>query len=127
MLSHTVTLELPDPIYQVFAARSRITKRPLEEEIITAFAVDAPTLLFAEAAGLTAYDEFLEFLANGPSSNEILQFQLSDKVRQRANQLVEKNRSQSLTNDEIQELDFYVELGDFLGILRAKTQLQMQS
>lgn len=127
MHSHTVTLELPDPIYQVFAARSRITKRPLEEEIITAFAVDAPPLLFAETAGLAAYDEFLEFLASGPSPSDILQFQLSEKVRQRANLLVEKNRSQSLTNDEIQELDFYVELGDFLGILCAKTQLQMQS
>jgi len=127
MISHTVTIELPDTLYQKFAARSRQTKRRLEEELITAFAVDLPVLPFVEAANLKAYDEVMDFLASGPSPSAILQFQLSVEARQRASTLLQKDRTQGLTDTETQELDFYVELGDFLGILRAKAQLQLQN
>jgi hypothetical protein len=123
MISHTVTIELPDVLYQKFAARSRQTKRRLEDELVIAFAVDLPVLPFAEAANLRAYDEVMDFLASGPSLSAILQFQLSAEARQRASTLLQKDRMQGLTTTESQELDFYVELGDFLGILRAKAQL----
>ena len=123
MISHTVTIELPDVLYQKFVARSRQTKRRLEEELVTAFAVDLPLLPFAEAATLKAYDEVMDFLASGPSPFAILQFQLSAEARQRASTLLQKDRTQGLTDTETQELDFYVELCDFLGILRAKAQL----
>ena len=127
MINHTVTIELPDVLYQKFAARSRQTKRPVEEELVTAFAVDLPVLPFAEAANFKAYDEVLDFLAGGPSPIQILQFQLSAEARQRASMLLQKDREQGLADDEEQELDFYVALGDFLGILRAKAQLQLQN
>lgn len=127
MINHTVTIELPDILYQKFAARSRQTKRSLEEELVTAFAVDLPMLPLPEAANAKVYDEVLNFLASGPSPAEILQFQLSAEARQRANLLLQKDRAQGLTDVESQELDFYVALGDFLGILRAKAQLQLQN
>lgn len=123
MINHTVTIQLPDLLYQQFAARSRQTRRTLEEELVTAFAVDLPGLPFAETANLKAYNEVMDFLASGPSLSAILQFQLSSEARQRASNLLEKERTQGLTDAEAQELDFYVELGDFLGILRAKAQL----
>ena len=127
MINHTVTIELPDILYQKFAARSRQTKRSLEEELVTAFAVDLPMLPLPEAANAKVYDEVLNFLASGPSPAEILQFQLSAEARQRATLLLQKDRAQGLTDVESQELDFYVALGDFLGILRAKAQLQLQN
>lgn len=127
MISHTVTIELPDPIYQKFVERSQQTKRPLEEELITAFAIEYPVLNFDEAANLKAYDEVMDFLASGPSPDQILQFRLSEEAQQRASELLQKNREQNLIDAEMQELDFYIELGDFLGILRAKTQLLQQS
>jgi hypothetical protein len=37
-----------------------------------------------------------------------------------------KEREQGLTASEAKELDFYTELGDFLGILRAKAMLHLQ-
>lgn len=69
----------------------------------------------------------MDFLVSGPSSAQLLQFQLSIEARQRASELLQKDRDQGLTPAESQELDFYVELGDFLGILRAKAQLQNQN
>ncbi|MFZ4663698.1 MAG: hypothetical protein ACOYNY_42240 [Caldilineaceae bacterium] len=127
MVSHAVTIQLPDPLYQQFAARSRQTRRTLEEELVTAFAIDLPLLPFAETVNLQAYHEVMDFLASGASPSAILQFQLSSEARQRASNLLEKERTQGLTDAEAQELDFYVELGDFLGILRAKAQLQLQA
>lgn len=127
MQNHTVTLELPDSVYQVFVARSQLTQRPLEEEIVTSFVADAPLLSLLHAHNIKAYDELLDFLASGPSPEKILEFQLSPAAQKRASELLQKNREQELSEADSKELDFYVELGDFLGLLRAKAQLHLKS
>lgn len=125
-MSHSVTLELPDELYQKFKRRSQQTKRSLEDELLTAFALDLPVLPVSETGELRAYNEVLEFLTSGPSAADIAQFHLSSEVRQRAQTLLTKEKEQGLTASEAKELDFYVELGDFLGILRAKALLHLQ-
>lgn len=124
-MSRSVTLELPDELYQKFQRRSQQTKRPLEEELLTAFALDLPLLPTAKTEQLQAYDEVLDFLSRGPSAAEIVQFRLSEQARQQTRLLLSKERDYGLTKAESNELDFYVELGDFLGILRAKAQMQL--
>ena len=126
-MSHSVILELPDELYQKFKLRSQQTNRSVEEELLTAFALDLPVLPTIETRELQAHNEVLDFLSRGPSATEIVQFQLSEEVRKQAQTLLAKERTQSLTITETKELDFYVELGDFLGILRAKAQLQLQN
>lgn len=122
-MSHSVTLELPDELYQKFKQRSQQTKRSLEDELLTAFALDLPVLPVAETEDLEAYNEVLEFLTGGPSAAEIAQFRLSAKSRHRAQTLRTQEEEQGLTAAEAKELDFYIELGDFLGLLRAKALL----
>ena len=95
--------------------------------MLTAFALDLPLLPLAESEEFQAYNEVIEFLSGGPSAKEIVHFQLSDKARQRAQTLSAKEKAQGLVVDEAKELDFYVELGDFLGILRAKAMLHLQN
>lgn len=82
-------------------------------------------LPFIERRNFKAYHEVMHFLSNNPSPAEIDQFQLSAQARQQARDLLARERTGGLTNAEAQELDFYVELGDFLGILRAKAQLEL--
>jgi hypothetical protein len=125
-MTHSITLELPDSLYRKLKQRSQQTKRSLEEELLTAFALDLPVLPLAETTELVAYNEVIGFLTSGPSAAEITQFQLSDEARQRAQSLLVKERDENLTTNEAQELDFYVELGDFLGILRSKAMLHLQ-
>jgi hypothetical protein len=127
MTVHSITLELPDQLYQKLKWRSQQTKRSLEEEILTAFTLDLSVLPLMETEGLRAYDEVMDFLISGPSIEEIVKFQLSDAARQRAQSLLAQEREAEVTADEAKELDFYVELGDFLGILRAKAMLQLQN
>ncbi|MFN8456026.1 MAG: hypothetical protein U0401_15390 [Anaerolineae bacterium] len=126
-MTYSVTLELPDELYQKFKRRSQQTKRSLEDELLTAFALDLPVLPVIETGELQAYNEILEFLTSGPSAAEIAQFRLSTEARHRAQALRLKEKEQGLTTTETKELDFYVELGDFLGILRAKALLHLQS
>ena len=80
----------------------------------------------AKRSEFQAYNEVLEFLSGGPAAAEIVQFQLSDEAQQRAQALLAKERTAWLTAAEAQELNFYVELGDFLGILRAKAMLHLR-
>ncbi|MFN8443954.1 MAG: hypothetical protein U0175_24450 [Caldilineaceae bacterium] len=124
-MSRLVILDLPDPVYEKFSERSKKTHRTIEDELLTAFALNLPMPTLALHTEYSAYDEVLDFLSTAPSPLEIIDFQLSDKARQRASFLLQKQRQQSLTAAEEDELDAYVELGDFLGILRAKTQLKL--
>jgi hypothetical protein len=126
-MSHMVTIELPDTLYERFKVRSPKTKRSLEQELLTAFALELPTLPLAQVGEIPAFNEVIEFLASGPSTSAIVQFQLSSAARQRAKTLLLKDREAGLTEAESKELDFYMELGDFLGVLRSKAQLQLQS
>ncbi|MBI1877977.1 MAG: hypothetical protein HYR94_07090 [Chloroflexi bacterium] len=126
-MSYSVTLELPDELYQKFKRRSQQTKRSLEDELLTAFALDLPVLPMTETGELQAYNEVLEFLTGGPSAAEIAQFRLSSESRHRAQTLLTQEKERELTAAEAKELDFYIELGDFLGLLRAKALLHLQS
>lgn len=125
MTVHSITLELPEQLYQKLKQRSQQTQRSLEEELLTAFALDLPMLPMVETGELQAYNEVIEFLTSGPSATAITQFQLSNEARQRAQSLAVKERAQGLTATETKELDLYVELGDFLGLLRAKALLRL--
>lgn len=82
-------------------------------------------LPLVERRDFNAYNEVMHFLSNNPSPAQIAHFQLSAQARQRASDLLSRERTDDLTDAEAQELDFYVELGDFLGILRAKAQLEL--
>ena len=125
-MSHSVTLELPDNLYKDFQQRSQQTNRSLEEELLTAFALNLPAPPLTETLGYGAHGEVIEFLSSGPSAAEITRFQLSDAGRERARELMMQQRERELTEAEVKELDFYVELGDFLGLLRAKALLHLK-
>lgn len=126
-MSHSVTLELPDPLYKKLRARTQQTSRSIEDELLTSVALDLPVLPTTETPIVQAYNELMDFLASGPTPGEITEFCLPVTVMQRAQFLLDKGRTQALTDAEEQELDAHVALGDFLGILRAKAQLKLHS
>ncbi len=124
-MSHSVTLDLPDNLYRNLQQRNQQTNRPLEEELLTAFALNLPAPLSMERLEDGVHGEVMGFLGSGPSTKEITQFQLSSEASGRASELMAQERERELTEAETRELDFYVELGDFLGLLRAKALLHL--
>ena len=71
-------------------------------------------------------DEFAEFIARRPSDEEILNFHASEAVQNRVSQLLAKNRSVGLTDDEEREMDEYEYIEHLVAMLKAKTQLRIQ-
>ena len=57
-----------------------------------------------------AYDEFVEFMLDSPSLEQITQFRLSDAMEQKINDLLDANRNRTLSAEERAELDEYIRL-----------------
>src|SRR5258706_14405194 len=60
---------------------------------------------------VTAYDEFIEFMAALPSLDEIANHNMSQDAQARIRELLDANRNRRLTDAENAELDEYEHLG----------------
>ena len=69
---------------------------------------------------LPYYEQILEFLAAGPSAQEIIAFRPHPEVQARFSQLLEANRQHDLTSQEEEELDHYIRIEQMLALLKAK-------
>lgn len=116
-MSRTITIDLPESIYQQLYVRSQQSQRSLEAELLAMFLPPMP-----QTQGLVplplAYQEVIHFLGRGATAADILNFHLSAPAQARARLLLQKNRDQTLTPSERAELDFYVELENFMALLK---------
>ena len=74
----------------------------------------------SQASLKRAYDEVVDFFARGPAPNEIAQFRLSDETLARVRDLLSKNSSGGLTEDEGEELDQCVQLDRMVMLIRTQ-------
>jgi len=68
------------------------------------------------------YDEVINFLAKGPSTSEIANFQASEKAQERMSELLDKNRSSQLTELEVAELDRFQTTNHFMTLVKARAR-----
>ena len=66
------------------------------------------------------YEQVLDFLAAGPSAQEIVRFRPSVAAQERFSELLELNRRRELTLTETEELDHYVRIDRMISLLKAK-------
>ncbi len=69
---------------------------------------------------LPYYEQLLEFLANGPSVQEIVAFRPRPEAQERFSQLLEISRQRALTAQEEEELDHYIRIEQMISLLKAK-------
>ena len=74
----------------------------------------------SQASLLRAYDEIATFFAHGPSPQEIATFQLSDETISRIRDLLEKNSTGTLTQEEADELEQVSHLNRMLLLIRSR-------
>jgi hypothetical protein len=72
------------------------------------------------------YDDLLDMLAEGADAHRILAFRLSDEKQARLDELLEKNREGTLTNEEASKLDAYQRFEHLVRLLKARV-LQKQA
>jgi hypothetical protein len=69
---------------------------------------------------VSVYDEFLEYLAQRATPEEILAFKASASAQQRADELTERNKTGTLTADEHAELEQMLHFNRLVSMLKAR-------
>ena len=69
----------------------------------------------------------MDFVARGATAEEVANFRPSPEAQQRVAELLERQRESELTEDEVSELDGFVQLEHILGLAKAKAQLILAS
>lgn len=66
------------------------------------------------------YEQVLDFLAQSPSAQELVNFRPSPDAQQRFSALLEQNREGTLSTQEEEELDHYILIERMMTLLKAK-------
>lgn len=111
----TITLEVPDEL-----------ARRLEDiggrlpDFLT-YALDVAGIPGGSMPAERSYlwNEVIEFLASEPSREEILNYKISDVAQDRLEELMYLNREESLTPQEQEELDTFLQLDHLFIMLKA--------
>ena len=74
---------------------------------------------------IRAYDEFVEFIAAGPSSELVASFQPSETSRQHVLDLVAREKSAGLSPEETSELDHYVQFEHLMRLAKARARQRL--
>jgi hypothetical protein len=69
-----------------------------------------------------AYEEFVDFIAAGPSSELVASFQPSETTRERVGELVAREKTTGLTAEETLELDHYLLLEHIMRLAKARAR-----
>lgn len=70
------------------------------------------------------YDEFIDYLVEKATPEEILAFKVSDQANERAEYLLDKNNAGLLTPEEEVELQQMLYFEDRVSMLKARAALQ---
>jgi hypothetical protein len=66
------------------------------------------------------FDEIADFIASGPTPQEILEFRPSAAVQDRARELLAKLKQDTLSREDEQELDQYEQAELLMRLVKAK-------
>jgi hypothetical protein len=73
--------------------------------------------------GITrAYEEVVEFIAAGVSSDDVAAFRRSEAARQRVGELVEREKTDGLSAEERSELENYLQLEHIMRLAKARAR-----
>ena len=73
------------------------------------------------------YMELVEFVARGATAEQVANFRPSAEAQKRVAELLDRQRESKLTDEEIAELDGFVQLEPILGLAKAKARMILAS
>lgn len=69
-----------------------------------------------------AYEEVIDFIAAGVTPDSLVAFRPSEAARQRVADLIEREKTIGLTQDETSELDHYMQLEHLIRLAKARAR-----
>ena len=70
------------------------------------------------------FEEIADLIASRPDHETLLAYRFSPAAQERASELLEKNRQDSLTEDEREELDEFTQAELFMRLVKARVRKQ---
>ena len=74
---------------------------------------------------IQAYAELIDFIANGATPREVVDFSPSEATKARVADLLERNRMGVLSEEEKAELEDYMQLEHIMRMAKAKARLRV--
>ena len=78
----------------------------------------------AVAPEQTIKDVVTDFLASGPSVDDLIAYRLPEALQERAQYLLDQKRAEGLTATEQQEMDEFLQIDHLLALVKAKARLK---
>jgi len=75
----------------------------------------------------TIKDVVTDFLGSAPTLEEIAAYRLPDELQMRAHDLLEKNRTGSLSDDERAEMEEFRQIDHMMTLVKAKAKLKLKA
>jgi hypothetical protein len=76
---------------------------------------------------LHAYEEFIDFIAAGPSSGKVIAFRLTTTTRQRVFDLVRREKGEGLSVEETAELKHYLQLEHVMRLAKVRARQHLSA
>lgn len=73
-----------------------------------------------------AYEEIVDFIASGPSPQNVVEFRASDATRERVADLIRREKDEALDPDEISELEHHLQLEHIMRLAKSRARLRVQ-
>jgi hypothetical protein len=73
----------------------------------------------------TVLDEVLEFLVSTPTPQQIIEFRPSETLQVRVRDLLDRNRSGTLTTEEHEELEEFSRMNHFVSMLKIRARKKL--
>jgi hypothetical protein len=74
---------------------------------------------------MKAYEEVIEFIAAGPNTKRVADFQASAETKARVESLIEKEKDEGLSPKEKIELDDYLQLEHLMRLVKARARQRL--
>ena len=71
------------------------------------------------------FDEVLDILSSTPTPEQIIAYQPSEALCERAGYLLQRQREDALTPDQQAELEEFAQLNHFMSMLRARARKRL--
>lgn len=69
-----------------------------------------------------AYEEIINFIAAGTSPDRVITFQPSDAIKQRVEDLIDREKTEGISAEEKAELDLYIQLEHIMRLAKARAR-----
>jgi hypothetical protein len=126
-----ITIDIPDELAQRLAPFqsqfSDLFTSLIATRLLGQSTIDSSTSTSTLTSTSGTYQEILDFLIDRPTSEQIINFKVSEASQSRLQTLLQRNRDAALTAAETAEINLYEQLDTLIGFLKIRAYAALQA